>query len=105
MQSNSMDKIKTQLSGIGSQVQSYLKDVTIETYKFNINQVEGGINIDIEFRARFGKNSTREPLGQTVSEIPGKYEVQPTPNQSETQESETGGRYVTYRGTKPAENQ
>jgi hypothetical protein len=103
MQSNSMDKIKTQLSGIGSQVQSYLKDVTIENYKFNINQVEGGISIDIEFRARFGKISTREPLAETVSEIASKYEAPQTPSQP--QESETGGRYVTYQGTQPAENQ
>lgn len=52
----SLDTVKTQLSDMGSQIQSYLSnvDATIENYKFNVEQIDGGIHVDIAFKARVG---------------------------------------------------
>jgi len=49
----SMDNAKQQLMTYGNQIQEYLGeiDAKIDTYKFSIEKRDGGLSVDIAFRA------------------------------------------------------
>jgi hypothetical protein len=49
----SLEDARAKLSSLGTQIQEYLDkvDANIETYKFSVEKTEGGLAVDVSFKA------------------------------------------------------